>query len=218
MGPRDGDKGARIVKAAHMAVGGGSKKDSPPMSIEQQETAKTESREKSAERWGVAGEVLHGRGGYAAGDAYGRSRNSGRVLTASTLADMRDVKGVSQVYTVETAGSSYLAEKDLNSGEYKPISNLGRGNPSLSQGQTVVTAHNIQGQGNAIRFTPVKEQVMLQVEGSQPVSVLQDSSYIYSDSGKSNYTGKPVDPSQFIGPTNPNKNTDLRRKNFISKL
>lgn len=217
MGPRDGDASARFLKASEIAVRG-IDINKEPVSFEQAEAAKSESREKSAERWGVAGEVLNGRGGYAAGDAYGRKRNAGRVLTASTLADMRDHKGVSQVYTVETAGSSYLAEKNSSTGEYRPISNMGRGNPSLAKGETVVTAHNIQGQGNAVRFTPVKENVILQVEGGQPTPVLQDSSYIYSQSGKSNYTGKPIDPGQFLSQPSPDNNTDLRRKNFISKL
>jgi hypothetical protein len=216
--PRDGDRSARIVKAAHMAVGG-AKKDSPPMTFEQQQAAKAESRERSAERWGIAGEALQGRGGYAAGDAFGRTKNSGRTLSPAKLADMRDVKGVKQIYTVETEGSSYLAEKDSNTGEYTPISNFGRGNPALAKGQTVVTAHNIQGQGNAIRLSPVKEQVNYQVEGSdRPHSEFVNSSHMYTESGKASFAGKTVDPNQFIGPSNPNSNTDLRRKNFISKL
>ncbi len=231
MDGRDGDVPTRAAKAVGRGVSNSvsgaagqyaaatAKPESSALTPEQRDQQRSEQREQAADRWGTAGEIAFGRGGFDSGASYGRSLHSGRHLTPQRLNDLRDVGGHGSVYTVETNGSSQLAIRDSSTGEYKPISNLGRGNPTLGKGETVVTGYQIQGQGAAVRMVLMKEAVSVPVEGSSKPNVdFQNQSHLYKGSGKTAYSGKPVDPNQFISPAKQSNAVDLRRKNFVSKV
>lgn len=141
--------------AAGYALRGGINKvraENGELPAQEQMEYEAQQLEKSAERFGVAGEALFGRGGYEKGDAFARSRMRGRQPTASMINSLKKA-GINQVYTVETNASSVLAYKDKN-GEYVPISNYKRGNPNLRNGETLVSSYNIKGSGDHVHFEP----------------------------------------------------------------
>ncbi|RED76026.1 hypothetical protein [Cohnella phaseoli] len=214
--PRDGDVPTRKIRALGSAMRGQGKQPSSP---QDEAHSLALNREQSAERWGAAGEVVMGRGGYEQGDAFARRNVPGRKLSAGRLNDMKQ-SGVKSVYTVENNNSSVLAYKNPNDNSFVPISNYSRGNSSLQAGQTVVSQYSIEGEGNSVRLAPVKEQVNVKVEGggsSKPE--FAPVSYLYNNGGKSAYNGKTADPHQFIGSGNEQKSqhVDLLRKKFVDK-
>ncbi|MDQ0896341.1 MULTISPECIES: hypothetical protein [unclassified Paenibacillus] len=224
---RDGDWSAKTAKSAHVAAQGGlgrveAKRNPQPLTAEQKAANLGEKRERSAERAGAVGEMVLGRGGYAIGDSMARSSQAGRKLTPSTLTDMRDQAGIKNVFALETANSSVLAFQDQATGEFKPISNLGRGNATLSKGETVVTPYEIQGKGNSVRLTPVKEAVPMPgtsgagKDGGHKVEYV-NASYLHNEQGKSAYNGKTMDANLFISPSQKDASVDLRRRNFVPK-
>ncbi|CAG7651620.1 hypothetical protein ACFQI7_28005 [Paenibacillus allorhizosphaerae] len=224
---RDGDWSAKAAKAASVAAQGGTakvdaKRNPPPPTPQQKAANLAEARERAAERAGAIGEVVYGRGGYDIGDSKARSSHAGRTLNPSALTDLRDQQGAKKVFTLETATSSVLATKDNITGEYKPISNLGRGNSSLRTGETVVTPYEIQGKGNSVRLTPVKEAVSIPgtagagTDGGRKVEYVT-ASYLHNDQGKTAYNGKTIDANLFISPSQQDAAVDLRRQNFVPK-
>lgn len=224
---RDGDWTAKTAKAASTAAQGGldqveAKRNPQTLTPEQKSNINAEKRESAAERAGTVGEMVFGRGGYAIGDSMARNSKAGRKLNPSTLTEMRDKGKVDTVYALETANSSVLAVQDASTGEFKPISNLGRGNSTLQKGSTVVTPYQIQGNGNSVRLTPIKEAVTVPgtegagKDGGSKVEYV-NASYLHNDQGKSAYSGKTMDANLFISPSQQDASVDLRRRNFVPK-
>jgi hypothetical protein len=206
---QDINKPTRVLSAAYSAAKGKPSPRGPEYPAQQ--------LEKKAQRFGAAGEIIMGRGGYDQGDAFARQTFAGRVLSQDHLSAL-NATNQGQVYTVETSDGSYVATKDAG-GNYNPISNYGKGNASLKKGQTVVTGYKVQGSGPSVRMLPMKEQVVLPTnDGSEPKIEYVNSSHLHDQSGKTGYSGKTVDPNQFIGRSNKENHIDVRRQNFKSSL
>jgi hypothetical protein len=218
---RDGDWSAKTAKATSIAAQGGLSNvmaKSQPLTPEQSLEKAAEKREQAAERGGTAAEILHGRGSYSNGDARARARHVGRKVSPGTLTDLRDAKGTGTVYALETSSSSVLATRD-GEGNYQAFSNLGRGNNSLRQGETVVTPFQIQGKGSSVRLVPEKEPYshpgVTGLDGSSKVE-FRNASYLHNEDGKVAFNGHTMDANLFVG--EPKKDpVDLRRRNFAPK-
>lgn len=208
------DEPTKAIFAAGIAMGGGADKynyKSGNMSPQQMGEMQAASLEKSAGRWGVAGEVAFGRGGYERGDGHARNRLTGRQLTSQTLSDYK-AAGHKKVYTVETNGSSVLAVKDTKTGNFKPISNYGRGNSSLATGETVVAEYSLKGSGDHVQMSPVMETIKLENRGGQGPSVKEvHRKQIVTGTGTRSYDKPTADPYAFMKSSKKQTEVDLRR-------
>ncbi|WP_240421863.1 hypothetical protein [Paenibacillus periandrae] len=159
-------------------------------------------RRAGAERaYGAIGEIVGGRGGYQIGEGFAQKLHAGKPLSAGSFQPNQ------QIYTVETQDGSFLASEEK--GQYVRMSNIGKGNSTLSKGQVVVkpyTAHKEHGQPFAIK-------PMMQASDTRPGTLEEVPPMTFDSEGQSMvYQGKTTNPNDYLEKGRSASSVDLRRR------
>jgi hypothetical protein len=153
--------------------------------------------------YGAIGEIVGGRGGYQIGEGFAQKLHAGKPLSAGSFQPNQ------QIYTVETQDGSFLASEEK--GEYVRMSNIGKGNSSLSKGQVVVrpyTAHKESGQ-------PFSIKPMMQASDTRPGFLEEVPPMTFDSEGQSMvYQGKTANPNDYLEKGRSANSVDLRRRSI----